>query len=79
MPHPPLTDTQRLILDMESSWYRYEGAKDALIRERLGISSTRYHQIVGALIDNPAAMEQSPATVRRLRSLRDRRRGVRSA
>jgi hypothetical protein len=39
--HRRLTDLERAVLDFERSWWKYEGAKDAAIRERFGCSSTR--------------------------------------
>lgn len=74
-----LTDQQQTILDLEGAWWRYPGAKDARIREELGMSSTRYYQILNVLIDDPAALEHAPMTVNRLRRLREQRRRLRTA
>ncbi|MCI0685774.1 MAG: DUF3263 domain-containing protein [Sporichthyaceae bacterium] len=65
------------ILELEAAWYRHPGAKDAAIRERLGISPVRYHQLLAALLDNPAALAHNPVLVNRLRRLREQRRHAR--
>lgn len=67
------------ILELENTWYRHPGAKDAAIRDRLRISPTRYHQLLAALLDNPAALAHNPVLVNRLRRLRDQRRLARSS
>lgn len=71
-----LDDRSRAILAFEREWWRSAGAKEAAIRERFALSSTRYYQLLNALVDTPAAMAADPATVRRLR--RQRARGQRS-
>jgi hypothetical protein len=73
-----LTDTEQAILDFEQGWFKYAGRKESAIRERFDMTSTRYYQRLGAIIDNPEALAHDPMTVRRLRRLRDRRRAVRS-
>lgn len=75
----PLTDRDVAILDIEAQHWRHAGTKEQAIRTRLGISGTRYYQLLGALIDAPAALEVNPVLVNRLRRLRDRRRLARSA
>ncbi|GAB2762723.1 DUF3263 domain-containing protein [Nocardioides pakistanensis] len=72
-----LSDERRVVLELESSWWRYAGAKEAAIRERLGWSSTRYYQVLNALLDDPAALEHSPMVVNRLRRVREQRRRLR--
>ena len=61
-------DTQ--VLDFERNWWKYPGPKDRAIREYLGMSSTRYYQILRRLMDDPAAVEHDPLTIRRLRRVR---------
>jgi hypothetical protein len=73
-----LTDVERAVLDFADLWWRYQGAKEAAIRERFGWSSTRYYQVLGALSDRPEADVYAPALVARLRRLRDARRDQRS-
>ncbi|HEY1734360.1 MAG TPA: DUF3263 domain-containing protein, partial [Acidimicrobiales bacterium] len=47
------------------------------IKERFGLSGTRYYQILAALADSSEADEYNPLVARRLRRQRDRRRRVR--
>ena len=58
------------VLDFEREWWKYPGPKDRAIREYLGMSSTRYYQVLRRLMDDPAAAEHDPMTVRRLRRVR---------
>ena len=73
-----LDPTARRTLDLESSWWRYAGTKEAAIRARFGEDPSAYYRRLGRLIDDPAAMEHAPALVRRLRRQRARRLGSRS-
>jgi hypothetical protein len=72
-----LTDHEQAILDFERSWWTVDGVKEALIEERLGISASRYYQVLNELLDRPDALEHDQLVVRRLRRLRDRRRRAR--
>lgn len=72
-----LTDRDRAILDFERSWWTEEGPKDTAIRERFDLSGTRYYQLLGELVDDPAALEHDPLLIRRLRRARERRRRAR--
>lgn len=74
-----LSDRDRQILEFERAWWKYAGAKEAAIRERFEMSSTRYYQVLNALIDTPEALEADPLLVRRLRRLRAARQRQRSA
>jgi hypothetical protein len=74
-----LTDEHRTILELESSWWQFEGAKTTAIRERLGLTPARYYQLLNHLIDQPEALAHSPLVVKRLQRLRDQRREQRSA
>lgn len=66
-----LSDLDRAVLEFEGSWWLHPGPKDRAVREILGVSATRYYQILRRLIDDPAAVEAEPLTVRRLRRVRD--------
>ena len=68
-----LTDRDKAILTLEAAWPRHSGMKEETIREKLGLSSARYYQLLGRLIDTEAALEFDPLLVRRLRRLRDSR------
>ena len=74
-----LSDRDRDILEFERHWWKYAGAKEAAVRERFDMSSTRYYQVLNALIDRPEALEADPLLVRRLRRLRAARQRQRSA
>jgi Protein of unknown function (DUF3263) len=65
-----LTDHERDLLDFEKHWWRRPGAKEQAIRDRFGLTPTRYYQQVNALLDRPAALAYDPALIRRLRRLR---------
>lgn len=73
-----LDERSRDLLDFERGWVR-GSSKDRAVRERFGISSTRYHQLVLRAIDRPEALAYDPMLVRRLRRLRETRRRARSA
>jgi hypothetical protein len=73
-----LSERDRAVLDFERRSWPGAGAKERAIRERLGLSPTRYYQLLNALLDDPAALAHDPVTVNRLRRRReDRRRGGR--
>lgn len=74
-----LTDDDKTVLDLERRWWKYAGAKEQTIRDTFGWSSTRYYQVLNALIDEPEALAYDPLLVRRLRRLRDARARQRSA
>ena len=74
-----LTRRDREILGFERHWWRYAGAKEQAIRELFDMSSTRYYQVLNALIDTPQALAADPMLVKRLRRLRASRQRQRSA
>jgi hypothetical protein len=69
----PLDERARAILDLERGWWKVAGAKEDAIRERLGLSPSRYYELLGALLDDDAALAHDPMLVRRLRRLRSAR------
>jgi hypothetical protein len=73
----PLSDRARAVLAVAVRQWPSPGAKDRAIREELGMSPTRYYQLLNALLDDPRALAHDPVTVNRLRSVRDRRRAHR--
>ncbi|MGW2471560.1 DUF3263 domain-containing protein [Streptomyces sp. NPDC001665] len=73
----PLSDRDRAVLAVERQSWAGAGAKERAIRERLGLSPTRYYQLLNALLDDRRALEEDPVTVNRLRRVRDARRGRR--
>ena len=76
---PALSDRDREILEFERQWWKYAGAKETAVREKFDMSSTRYYQVLNALIDRPEALAADPLLVRRLRRLRSQRQRQRSA
>jgi Protein of unknown function (DUF3263) len=67
------------MLGFERQWWKYSGAKEQAVREMFDMSSTRYYQVLNALIDRPEALAHDPLLVRRLRRLRATRQRQRSA
>ncbi|MFV0427176.1 MAG: DUF3263 domain-containing protein [Beutenbergiaceae bacterium] len=74
-----LSERDCQILDFESQWWKYAGAKEAAIRELFDLTATRYYQILNGLLDNPAALAAQPMLVKRLRRMRASRQRDRSA
>jgi Protein of unknown function (DUF3263) len=74
-----LDERLRAILDFEREWWKFPGPKQRAIRERFGVSSARYHQLLNGLMDRPEALAYDPMLVRRLRRLREARRRKRFA
>ncbi|WP_084079075.1 DUF3263 domain-containing protein [Demequina sp. NBRC 110057] len=73
-----LSERDAAILRFERQWWKYAGAKEDAIRELFHMSSTQYYQVLGSLIDNPAALEADPMLVKRLRRMRAARQRGRS-
>ncbi len=76
---PSLSDRDREILEFERQWWKYAGAKETAVRDKFDMSSTRYYQVLNALIDKSEALAADPLLVRRLRRLRASRQRQRSA
>jgi hypothetical protein len=74
-----LSERDQLVLEFERHWWKYAGAKEQAIRDQFDMSSTRYYQVLNALIDRPEALAHDPLLVRRLRRLRAARQRARSA
>ncbi len=69
-----LTERDKAMLDIERVWWTEDEPKEALIKERLDLSTTRYYQVLNELLERPEALEYDPLVVRRLRRVRERRR-----
>ncbi|GAB3743257.1 DUF3263 domain-containing protein [Microlunatus parietis] len=78
-PTETLSERDSDILAFERQWWKFAGAKEQAIRERFGLSATRYYQVLNALIDRPEALAHDPLLVKRLRRLRANRQRERSA
>ena len=70
---PQLSARELAVLAFERAWWRRGGQKEEAIREEFGISAARYYQLLGALIETPAALYEDPMLVKRLQRLRDAR------
>jgi len=64
----------RAVLDLERTWWQLGVPKERAIREQLGLSTTRYHQLLTKTLDLPQALAYDPMLIRRLRRLREARR-----
>ena len=69
-----LAARDRAILDFERTWWTRSGPKEAAIRTELGLSGTRYYELLRRLLDDVSAYAYDPLTVKRLQRDRDRRR-----
>ncbi|MFF4606884.1 DUF3263 domain-containing protein [Streptomyces sp. NPDC001339] len=72
-----LSPRDEALLALERRSWPAPGPKERAIREQLGISPTRYYQLLNALLDDPRALAHDPVTVNRLRRVRDDRRARR--
>ncbi|MCC3770373.1 DUF3263 domain-containing protein [Streptomyces sp. UNOC14_S4] len=72
-----LSERDRSVLAFERRSWAGAGAKERAIREELGLTPTRYYQLLNALLDDEAALAFDPVTVNRLRRVREARRGRR--
>ena len=72
-----LTERDRAIIEFERTWWSEDASKESIIRERFELSTTRYYELLGELIDSEEAYDFDPLVIRRLRRLRDRRRRAR--
>lgn len=72
-----LPDALRSVLDFERAWAvaPFPGmTKERAVRERLGLTPTRYRLLVQRAIEDPRALAHDPLLVRRLLRVRDHRR-----
>ena len=67
---PELDERSRRIIDFEKRWWRQAGSKEQAIRDTFELSTTRYYQLLNALLDEPLALAYDPVVVQRLRRLR---------
>ena len=74
-----LSERDRRLLAFERSWWRQPGAKEQAISDLLGLTATRYYQLLNELIDRPEAFGFDPVLVKRLRRQRARRQRMRTA
>lgn len=74
----PLSDADRLVLDIAARTYRHEGAREQAAHDELGMSGVRFAQRLTLLLDEPDAYRAEPVLVKRLRRLRDTRQADRT-
>ena len=74
-----LSERETRVLAFERHWWRQPGAKEQAISDQLGLSATRYYQMLNEVIDRPEAMVADPVLVKWLRRQRSRRERIRSA
>jgi hypothetical protein len=79
VPGAELSRREHEMLTFERQWWRRPGAKETAIRDRFGVTPTRYYQVLNALVDRPDALAADPLLVRRLRRLRLARQRTRSS
>jgi hypothetical protein len=72
-----LSERDKRVLDLERAWWQSSGTKEAAIRERLGISPTRYYALLAELAASPDARAYDPLVVHRVRRSRAQRRRAR--
>ena len=75
---PALSEREIRVLAFERGTWRTAGAKEQAISEVLGITATRYYQVLNELIDSAEALKFDPVLVKRLRAQRARRQRIRS-
>lgn len=76
-----MTELQRAVLAFEArtAWWRYVGAKEESIRDELGLTPTRYNQVLVQVLAEPEALAAEPLVVRRLQRLAGARGAGRAA
>lgn len=77
LPQMGLSERDQAILDFERGWWSEPGPKGGAVRARLGLSATRYYELLSALVDSSDAATYDPLLVRRLRRERYLRRRAR--
>ncbi len=65
-----LTERECEVLALESRQWRTAGAKERAVREELGLSATRYYQLLNGLLDRQEALAHDPVLINRLRRVR---------
>ena len=60
-----LSERDRAILEFERQWWKYAGAKETAVRDKFDMSSTRYYQVLNALIARGLSRDKAYALVQR--------------
>jgi hypothetical protein len=66
-----LTDQERAILDLEQQWWATAGGKESAIGA-MGLTPTRYYQLLNRLLATERALAYAASTVNRLRRVSSR-------
>lgn len=66
-----LTEHERAMLDLEQQWWATAAGKEDAIRA-MGLTPTRYYQLLNRLLATERAVAYAAVTVNRLRRTRDR-------
>lgn len=74
-----LNEREIAILNFEQHWVGRNAAKEQAIRSQFGFSAVRYYQILGELIQQPAALRYDPVMVNRLLRLARERSHLRAS
>lgn len=64
-----MTDDDRTLLDFAARTYRDRGAHADAVRTELGMTTTRYFQRLGRLLDDPDALAYATVVINRLRRI----------
>ncbi|WP_240977647.1 DUF3263 domain-containing protein [Planctomonas sp. JC2975] len=73
-----MSERDRAVLEFERRWWKHAGAKEQAIRDQFGLSAARYYQVLGRVIESPAALVHDPMLVRRLQRVRAARLAARA-
>lgn len=65
-----MTDVEKRMLELAGARWNYAGSLEQTVRDELGISLTRFWQLVGRMLDREDVMAYDPVTVNRLRRIR---------
>ncbi|HET9060969.1 MAG TPA: DUF3263 domain-containing protein [Acidimicrobiales bacterium] len=71
-----LCERDRTVLDIERSWWLDGRSKTDVVRARLGLSLSRYNQLLGEVAATPEALDYDALVVLRVRRDRSRRRAA---
>jgi hypothetical protein len=69
-----LRERDRVILDIERTWWLDGRSKTEIVKARLRLSLSRYNELLGELLTNEDAEAYDPLVVRRIKRARERRR-----
>ena len=51
-----LTERDIKIIEFERTWWSEEGSKESIIRERFGLSTTRYYELLSVIVDSDLSL-----------------------